>query len=196
MTIRIQSVDGMPQHDPFTGGDAVTETRLAIDPQSEIVTVYQWRPDYGTTFDEYHSVKLDHGLGGENARPDPDALDKYMRLESTLALLQNIVDGHDTRWDGHNTIGELDANARDALDTLLNEIDALPDSEWTVWNAGDWLHEWTRENITALTTDDEITAYAEKLENEAEKECVIIVDAADYLTSARDSLKKEEDAAK
>ncbi len=97
-------------------------------------------------------------------RPDEDGARKYLESPDAQALLSRICDGHSIDWDGHNMIGSLSEDAKQAFLTLQDDLDHLEASDWCIWDMEDWLNlaefDVTEHNLDTLTQ--ELTAQAEE----------------------------------
>ena len=114
-------------------------------------------------------------------------------------LVDRVVAGYDTRWDGSNTVGTLTADAREAWDALVGRWDELRDAEtWTsdieVYDAVQWLADGIDGlGISAATTDEELAAMVAEVDSIARADGARLVgDGLEYLTSHRDMLRDDE----
>ena len=67
-------------------------------------------------------------------------------LRETLAdggeaseLIDRVIAGHGSRWNGNNYVGTLTDDARDALDNLKGALAGLPTSNWGAMDVRDYL---------------------------------------------------------
>jgi hypothetical protein len=68
---------------------------------------------------------------------DGPAVKRFLNGKVGQTLLGRICDGFRVLWTGHNHIGTINDDARNAWAQLTNEIRARG-SEWDVWSAGEW----------------------------------------------------------
>lgn len=182
--VTIGDIDTLPELDAYhadTGG--VTGTMLRINPDTRSVDVLQ-RGDLGGHLpEEWYSLIWTEGL---DPRPDQDALSAYLHSDEAGALLAAICDGHYTEWGGNNMRGNLNAEAGVALDALLAGIGALPESDWVLDNAEDWLYEVDVE----LGAD--IEALAEQMERDAAEAHVVLY--GDIAEALRGNQRRQREA--
>lgn len=134
--MNIGAVETKPELDAYHTG-AETSTVLWIVPETRKAGVTQ-RQDVGAMdMAEWLGLDLAYEL---EPRPDEAALTAYLHGEG-LALLDAVCDGHETYWDGQNIQGRLTEAGQTALDQLMAGIEALPVSDWELWDAGDWLEQ-------------------------------------------------------
>src|ERR1019366_7367420 len=95
-------------------------------------------------------------------------------LSEVAPLAEKVLAGYEIDYDGNNSIGKfLTDYARDAaldINILCSDCDG---DTLSVLDAGDWLLDPPAE-LTAGTTDDEIEALADKLEEEAGSELIML----------------------
>ncbi len=125
-------------------------------------------------------------------------------MEDVRPLAQRILDGSEVVWDGNNHVGQLNDDARDALDDLVEQC-ADDNFDLTVqvvgYDADDWYSsddrdaEIKRLGITADTTDAEIAALA-KTETEAAPTMtsnygyLVLTGAEQWMLGVRDALRE------
>jgi len=114
-------------------------------------------------------------------------------------LLERVADGHELDWDGHNVVGKLSDDAREAYEAIEERLrDAQERFEVAeVWDAHDWL--WGPHTlasladaleVTADTTDDEIAVIVEAQREEAKRlNAVVVGDLAKEIVSVRERLR-------
>lgn len=191
--VQVESVSTRPEADSYhtnTGG--ITSTHMCIRPSDRSVLVYQ-REDTGVQSPEkYHQIVIDRRINESSHPPDKDALEVFLESEEGQAHLAAICDGHREVWDGHNTVGRLSSDAEEHLAALLDEIDHLPQSDWTMWAVSEWLCDWAGGAINADTTDEAIKTMAAECEVGARKEHVVLDgDVEDYLRERRQELRDD-----
>lgn len=119
-------------------------------------------------------------------------------LLDLIPLAQRIVDGYSCEWDGHNHIGKLDEDAREAAEAVRD----LCDRDWlevevlSVWEASDWYGQCGHGaylagelGLTAETTDEELSALATKEEDAAEPARIEGIER--FLRDLREELRAE-----
>lgn len=148
MSVTIKSIDTIAEEDMYRrGGEYMTYTELWINPDTRECGASQQSgaPGQGIPAEEYHGLVLAFGIGGgreygrhSEPSPDGDALEEFLESDEGQDLLDRICDGHNRRWDGNNTIGELDEDAEEAKAELLNAISRLPSESTVTWTVDDW----------------------------------------------------------
>lgn len=132
---------------------------------------------------------------GSLARPDPDRI-KTM-LETIVPLLERVHAGHYLEYqeDEDSPIrGDLTEDAQDAVDEIQ---DVLEDTVWwiLVVDGYDWLESCGPEDlpVTASSTDEELKALADDLNQRAYDESDVLLDDIYYaLADIRERLQDEE----
>ena len=163
-----------------------------LDPD---MTVYQ----NAVPSDEWHGLTLKvpldagsaYGLQVDWSRVDPTAYDP---------LLQRVMAGFGSRWDGHNWVGDLTTDAQTALEelqALANDAPALPDGAG-YWTAAEYLGPCDRElSQELLALDDRsdagLDAWAAKLDAQAFEQGFVVDDILGFLRDLRDELDQEND---
>jgi|GEM_PF-1401384 len=123
-------------------------------------------------------------------------------LDEVAPTAQRVLDGATIEWNGNNHVGHLTDDAEQAWDALAQRLDPaeFSDSEIvSAWDADDWFGGEGREqtlerlNLTADTTDEQITAMAAQETEDAkgisEAGYVILRGAGEYLTGLREDLR-------
>lgn len=110
------------------------------------------------------------------------------------ALLARICDGHSIEWDGSNMVGQMSDAGQAAVDELLAGIEAeVSDSDWSLWDVGDWLANDDLGGLNAATTDDEMGAIAAEIESAANHDHVVLAGSVeDYLREKRSEMQDDE----
>lgn len=181
-TPKLTKVETKPQLDPYHADtNSPTLTQLWFDPRDGTYGVSQEYDDNATPMDEWHGLIL---TNTNRTGPDEDEARAYLTDPDTVALLQQVIDGFEVVWNGSNMVGRMTDEARDAWERVCSEFAELPETEWSLWDTGDWINDTA--DVTATTTNDELRAMADELEAVAEMEKVILTgDPYDYLTSLR-----------
>ncbi len=122
-------------------------------------------------------------------------------LDEVLPIAERIVAGYSRRWDGHNHVGEFDADAEAAREEMAALLDGREFGEGEkveAWDAGDWFgavgsrDAQRRElGITAATSDEELDAIETREDNAAGAR--IITGLRRHLDGLRDEAKADAD---
>jgi hypothetical protein len=111
-------------------------------------------------------------------------------LEELSPLLQSVLDGFESVWDGSNLVGRFNESACQAHDEIEKVIEdflfRIPDSDiWYVWEASDWLDssDWRDHDIPVDVDDETVDQIATKIRTEAEEydECDEITDLEEWI---------------
>jgi len=187
--IQITKVETEPEIDPYhaqTGGETYTE--LYIDPERGIVQLHQEMDDNATPIDEWNGLVIASKISGH-----PNRSQALWVLEEDAHLIERVVNGHSTEWDGHNWIGKLNHDAESALEELIQDLENCDPEEVGLYSCDDWFDSCTPKmlGISWFTTDDEIKEIATKLEADAYEEGAILYGSvSDYLIRLRDDLQE------
>ena len=172
-----------PEIDPYhrdTMGETLTV--LTIDPRDGEYSLTQEYDDNATSALAWHGVIIEQTLGN-SCRPDEDEARSYLSSPEAVDLVQRILDGHKIEWDGSNHVGRTTDDADAALDELINKLQNLPASEWSIWSVDDWCESV---QIIADMTDEQLAQIADDCQTAADDEHVILHgDLLDYLTGRR-----------
>ena len=172
----------MPERDPYTGGES--QPTLWIDPTSRCCGISEEYQRGGTDADVYHMRTISELLP---IRPSRGKARNYLESAEAQTLLDTVCAEHDISWDGHNMVGSLSDLGQMTLETIIYDLENLPESEWALWSVDDWLGQADLE-ITAGTTDEELEILAEQLEREATEDQVILAESViGYLREQRDN---------
>lgn len=117
----------------------------------------------------------------------------YLASEAGQALLTAYLAGFYTEFDGNNTVGRMTQSGSKAATALRDGLSALNGVKaFTIWEAEDWLQNGGLD-LTAQTTDEEISALSDTLVAEAKRDRVAICgfDTRRYLEGLRDAIKAE-----
>lgn len=123
-----------------------------------------------------------------------DALEIGDYLESYVLPELEGEEGFYTEWNGHNWIGswkeECDIiGLRQTIEDLLEDVPVLEDWQG-LRDAAEYL-ELEPVCVSVDMSGDELRALAEKLEQEALEDDVVLFDTLEYLIYLRDSLEEE-----
>jgi len=165
---------------------------LAIDEDGDVYL--ETRSYYGgdaTPADEWHGRTLTWTIDSSKHGSrliDRDALASDLAEGGRLAvLIDRVIAGHGTDWDGSNYIGTNTPDAIeaiDAIDALLADSRYASDIE--VWDAGQWLYELARQKVQADWTDDQCRAWAAENQASTDPNIRVIGDASDTVIDIRD----------
>jgi hypothetical protein len=105
--------------------------------------------------------------------------------------------------EGSDLRGVLDDDAQDAEYELARLLEALPDTDWSAWEASEWLRGDATDDqaagevgITADTTDEDLRALLPDLEYVAARDHIMLYGSLlEALQEIRDALREDEDAA-
>lgn len=130
--------------------------------------------------------------------PTAAGANEFMADDEVKALCGRILAGYESRYDGNNYVGNYTDDAKDAQDELQELIDDYDGLAVEEYDAADWLHDCDSEElgITANTTDDELSAIADKLDDEAHDVkgadgiYVVLEGTYEYLQGRRDELAR------
>lgn len=106
------------------------------------------------------------------------------------ALFNRILEGASSYWNGHNRVCDLSEDAQEAsqaVERWLTNLPSLPETAG-VWDADDWFDD-DPEDLTAETTDEELYAMAEALDEGALAHHVVLTDTQKFLRKRRDRLR-------
>lgn len=192
LAYQIGKIDTTPDVDPYhanTGGQ--TKTALFIDPARRIVGLYQAEDSGAYSSDVWHSLVLEETLTGY---PEASAARELLTDNPDVIA---IISGHAAEWDGSNMVGRLTDEACEAWTRLVKDLNEL--SEYTpnpvqLWQVDDWFSGVSDADLGlhAGMTDAEITALAEKLENDARDNNAIIAGGTEkYLRSRLEDLDED-----
>lgn len=179
MSIYVADIDVIKELDPYhrdTGG--LTTTALHIDPDRRRVWVEQKEHSNSTPESYYHGRMLSYEIEDAEGPPGGDELKEFLSSAAGQALLHRICDGHEIRWNGHNNIGVLSADAIEAVDELLSAISTLPRSKWQSWTCEDWLGNVSDQDLGLWVgmSPEAVAVVARGIEDGAEDERVYLVD--------------------
>jgi hypothetical protein len=181
----ITAVETRPEPDPLNHGHE-THTALALSPRDRTIKLYQDYNDEAVPSTQWLGIVLSQWL---QSRPDEDAARNYL---TNNPLITKIIDGHSIDWVDDSFRGSLTKTAQAAWDELVADLENLPETNWSLWDVADWLHDWAGDTITAATTDDELKKLVEQCKSIAAGEHVVLDgDILDYITSYRDEARDE-----
>lgn len=123
-------------------------------------------------------------------RTDAQKLAEAVNAGELDALLTRIMEGAETIWDGNNHVRRFNEDAQLAAEEVERWFEGWEGTvEGGLWDAGDYYQYCPPEEVRADSTDEELDALAERLEEEAKKENVVLAHAREYLGHLRDQLR-------
>jgi len=157
----------------YPGQSTAQDVFLEVNPGEDTISV-KINAETGSAVPAYvwHGIVLRYPL---NVIPSVEAANTL--LAEVAALAARIIAGHDTKWNGRNYQGFLNADASAASEEMESITTHMDDSDQQpVWDmdflardlAGDL------EKITADTTDQEIADLAAEIEKNAEDEGAVV----------------------
>ena len=184
---KLGTIDTTPQLDPWhrdTGGETLTV--LAIDPSTRTVTITQESDDNATSSDQWHGLIIARTLATR-----PDEAQAIAELTDSY-LVERVIAGWSSDYtDQSNLEGSLDDDACNALDELIDDLEACDPNPMSMTSVTDYYADLSDDDflITPATTDAEIITLAGKLMTDALDATVILTgDLVDYLTRRRNDL--------
>jgi hypothetical protein len=189
METNILKVDTKPQLDPYhrdTNGE--TKTVLKINPCDNTAWIDQEYDDNAVSMDEWNFLIISQSL---SSRPDENEAKTYLKFDDGQYLLNRIINGWSSNWNGNNIVGHITDDAELALNELINDLENLDSTEWALWTIDEWLNQCDN-LVNCDTTDEQIIEIANELEKEADSVSVVLSgDMTDYLTEKRNQLRDE-----
>lgn len=170
----------------------------------ERVAEFDWNANVGggTSMDAWHGLVRRYRVPATLSREGCENL-----AETLQPLLQRVVDGFEEVWNGSNHVGRLTQDASHAeyeIESVIDRLNQTDGDHVQVWDAAEWLagqgsgEEAARDlGVTADSTDEEIAALAQRLEEEADLDGVVLYgDLAREIRDIRDAMKEttEEEA--
>ncbi len=121
-------------------------------------------------------------------------------MDEIAPLAERVLAGASIDWDGNNHVGKLDEDAQDASDEieeLCSETEPAPSETVTEWDACE-VYDAVKDElgVTADSTDAELEALAEELEEEDSIDegtggPMVLNGTLEFLQSIRDNLREE-----
>ncbi len=187
MKTMILTIETTPQRDPYLKTAGESWTALWIDPLAHELKISQEFETGVTTREIWHGLEIQRPLTN---RPDETRARAYLESEDSQALLARVCGGHRAHWDGNDQVGDLTDDAQAALDVLIDNLENLPETDWSLWSLDEWLGsvdvrpEMTGADLAALVGDLQTTARNEHV--------AVDGDMLDYLTRKRDALREDD----
>ncbi len=159
--------------------------------------------DYNAETGDAIPSTVAHGLVRRYTIPTLTADAANTLMGAATSLAHRVCAGATITWDGHNHVAHLNTDAADAEELLLALCadDNFSNHDLvTEWAATDWFGGQptddiiTSLNLTADTTDEQLTALAAQQEEEARRSTpgghLVLTGAREYLTGLRDTLTR------
>jgi len=138
--------------------------------------------DNGTPGDEWHGHAQAFFL-----EPMTRA-DALQLLEELTPLVGKVCDGYASEWNGRNHVGELTADARDAVDEIEYTIHSWqydhPSGAGELWPAAEWFDAFPP-TVAASATDSDLEALAGELQADAHADGIHLHGLDEYLEGLR-----------
>lgn len=170
MNIKIVEINVIPERDAYSR-QVFQETHTVVWLNLETGTcgVSQENSEPGKTEARFSCRELHTVV----QRPEPEELEKFIKGPVASALLQRVLTGSKIVWDGKNQTGQLNADAATAWREIIEMINQLPESEFSVCDIRDWLTHGVGENLSQQT-DEELIILARKIRDDALVDNVIL----------------------
>ena len=171
----ITKIDTTPEIDPYhaaTSGE--TKTVLRISPAAREISLYQDYDDGASPSDEWHGIVVAAAVTGH-----PDAAEARQVLTDSDDV-RAVIAGHSIIWDGSNHVGRLTDAAAAALERLVSALEDCQPNPVNVWQPDDYYDDVSDADLGLKPgmSDAELTALADKLEDDAHDDDVIIAGGA------------------
>jgi hypothetical protein len=154
--ITIKQIDTRPQHDPYVNIAGHTSySEFWLDARDGECGVSQEYRTNSTTFDVYHGHVRTHRLDGH-----PSEIDIRRDLEAHADLIQRVLAGYESHWNGNNHAARYTPDAEAAWEMLCRFLDSNQ-TYYEYWDVEDYIQYVMEDEVTAQTTDDEIRKLAE-----------------------------------
>ena len=169
----------------------MTVTIIPVEGDLDLFCKYQGQHDWQPAYIEIDGDKLSAGYNAEIG--GAVSFDVWHRrilryritamraseanqlLERIAPLAERIAAGHSIEWDGNNNVGRLDEDASEAEEELEYLLDQYVPEDGP-WMAEDWLQDADYGEITADTTNEELSKISEEWMSVAKSDGVAIYD--------------------
>ncbi len=142
---------------------------------------------YGTTVREHYNLDLVYDIAH---RANADDLRAELAEGGEIsALIDRVIAGHDSRWNGQRYQGTFSEDAQEAHDELRIRLESIPISEKPVWKAAEWLIGTSHPAAVPLDG-----ATPESLMAEADRNGDLIIDGLPGMEAAVAEVKAAKDA--
>lgn len=159
------------------------------------------------TYYEKNSMPIDifHGLRTRIRLPNNiNAYTLHDDIDDIIDRINTIRSGFESRWNGHNWVGEFTDEAEGELNSLAYDIEDHPytvfhllDDDAGIWDASNYYEYGNPDDLTSSLTDTEIRELAEyEYDNALSNDIKIrggIDDLYNFLIAARDELIEAEE---
>lgn len=154
--MNIRDINCKPEYDPYVNIAGHTSyTEFWLDARDGECGVSQKYRDNSTPIEVYHGHIRVHTIDGH-----PHEDDIRHDLEACADLVQRVLAGYESVWDGHNHVAHYTEDAEAAWESLCHILDCNL-SYYEYWEVNDWIDEPMRSEVTADTTDAEVKELAE-----------------------------------
>lgn len=192
--------------DPYDGAPrSWNELNLVIEEDGDVTveTRSRYGSSDGITMDRWHNRTLTYRLArSEHGATAIDAGLLTAWIEDQHPLIDRIVAGHSTEWNGSNYVGRLTEDARDAsgdLEYAAYEADQSIRSKAGVYNVSAFFadHSLVEFGLAIDCTPEQIATVAARLTDEADRydDVILVGDVAEFLGQRVAEEREEQDAA-
>lgn len=182
--------------------DSTSEPQLIIDLRGDEPTVSidpaGYRYEGAIPADHYYGFERVYEVStGGNGPVDWLSFEEYFNSDEFKPLTDRIIAGAERHWNGSNTVIRLSEDAQEAeaeLQQRLAAVTPLPNPSGCAgyWKAEDWFAEaGAHLGIGPDTTDEELATIAQREQDAADSDGVVIGDCAAFLGQVRDELRSE-----
>lgn len=187
--------ESAPLFRQFPGQYSPQDAYLEISADGSVIASYNDEVGNQVPVSVYH--RIDHRLTIPNTLTARGVLQV---IEEHANQLNTIIAGMGERWDGSNTVGTLTPDATHALESLEQNLRELQYDDFDYVAIEDVRNVDTAsvlgdEKIHAHTTDEELTAMAERIRsdwrNNIEEADLIVLGLHDLLEEIREELRED-----
>jgi hypothetical protein len=187
MSIKLSACNCNPELDVYHQDTCgVTWTKLWIDPRAGTYGIDQEDDDGASPAGEWNGLVLATSLDN---RPNEVDAREYLRSDTAKTLVKQVIKNWEMTGEGR---GELKEQGHFAWEKLIDDLNSLPDNNYSLWSVEDWCHDGACQCVKSNTTDEELEEIAEEFYSMAECEHVILTDdeigILDYLRAFRSDI--------
>jgi hypothetical protein len=155
-TMNIRDIDCKPTYDPYVNLPGHTSySEFWLDARDGECGVSQEYRDNSTPIEVYHGHIRVHRLDGH---PHEDGI--RHDLEACADLVQRVLAGYESVWNGHNHVAHYTEDAEAAWESLCHILDCNQ-SYYEYWEVEDYIQHVMEDEVTAQTTDEQIREMAQ-----------------------------------
>lgn len=197
--MRVEPVQGNELYERYPGQTEPQGAQVYVDAPRRVLGA-EVDPEIGNAvpMSQYHGHVLVFAIPPLREGPANELLN---RIEP---LAERVCDGYESAWDGQNEVGEYDDDAQDAIAEIVRLCERAgddPEDQIVVWDAeayleslGGWRAQAEELGIRADSTDEDLRAVAEGVEEEARENDVDELEGLlDYLEKLREYAREEEE---